>query len=131
MRSLRRFYWAFAEDVPAPGGGHNEKRGDSGKKRRQSPTGIRRFATRRGLHRRALCVQLVLSLTSSDTRSCRGRLLQALTIDSTLSVDSGCYRRYRLQKFRRSLKTAGWVFLQQNLQENNDRLWDIFESLDR
>jgi hypothetical protein len=50
---------------------------------------------------------------------------------STTRVDSACYRRYRLQKFRRGLKTAGWVFLQQNLQEDNYRLWNSFELFER
>ena len=45
-------------------------------------------------------------LASSDTRSGRGRLLQALTSDSTPCVDSARYRRHRLQKFGRSLETA-------------------------
>src|SRR6516225_7245898 len=43
-------------------------------------------------------------LASSDTRSGRGRLLQALTSDSTPCVDSARYLRYRLQKFGRILK---------------------------
>src|SRR5262249_458400 len=37
-------------------------------------------------------------LASSDTRSGRGLLLQALTSDSTPCVDCACYRRHRLQK---------------------------------
>src|SRR5215510_14154997 len=40
-------------------------------------------------------------LASSDTRSARGCLLQALTSDSTPRVDSVCYGQHRLQKFSR------------------------------
>src|SRR5215469_273408 len=37
-------------------------------------------------------------LASTDTRISQGRPLQALTIDSTPHVDSGCYGRYCLQQ---------------------------------
>ena len=57
--------------------------------------------------------------------------MQALTSDSTPCVDSACYRRYRLQKFGRVLKTPPGVFLQQYLKENNDRLRDTFELFER
>jgi len=50
-------------------------------------------------------------LASSDTRSGRGRLLQALARNSTPCVDCSCYRRYRLQKFGRVLETPPWVLL--------------------
>src|SRR5271165_2557946 len=61
-------------------------------------------------------------LTSYDRRSGRGQLLQALTSDSTPRIDSACYRRHRLQKFGWALKSLPGVFLQQDLQKNNDRL---------
>src|SRR5258708_7063947 len=54
-------------------------------------------------------------LASSDMRSARGRLLQALTSDFTPCADSACYRRYRIQKFGGALETSGRVFLQQDL----------------
>src|SRR4029077_13579928 len=41
----------------------------------------------------------------------RGHLLQALTSDSTPRVDTVCYRRHRLQKFSRVLKSPRRVFL--------------------
>src|SRR5208282_276634 len=52
-------------------------------------------------------------LASSDTRSGRGRPLQALTSDSTPCIDSACYRRHRLQKFGRVLKAPPGVFLEE------------------
>src|SRR6516225_3134775 len=55
-------------------------------------------------------------LASSDTRSDRGHLLQALTSDSTPRVDSICYGRYRLQKFRRVLKSPRRVFLKESFK---------------
>src|ERR1700738_660137 len=55
-------------------------------------------------------------LASSDTRSGRGRLLQALTSASTPCVDSACYRRYRLQKLDRVLKTPTGILLEQHLK---------------
>src|SRR3984893_3253297 len=70
-------------------------------------------------------------LASSDTRSGRGRLLQALTSDSTPCVDCVCYRPYRLQEFGRSLETLGRIFLKEFLKQNYDRLWDTFELLKR
>src|ERR1700693_419239 len=65
-------------------------------------------------------------LASSDTRSGRGRLLEALTSDSTLCADSGCYRRHRLQQLVRSPETLRRIFLKEVLKENYHRLWDIF-----
>jgi hypothetical protein len=56
---------------------------------------------------------------------------QALATDRTPRVDRACYRRYRRQKFGRILKTPRRVFLQQDLQENNDRLGDAFEFFKR
>src|SRR5246127_1211493 len=50
-------------------------------------------------------------LASSDARSGRGPLLQALTSDSTPSVESACDRRYRLQKFGWVLKTPPGILL--------------------
>src|SRR5271165_5839193 len=70
-------------------------------------------------------------LASSDTRSGRGRLQEALTSDSTPCVDSACYRRHRLQQLVRSLETLRRIFLKELLKENYDRLWNIFESLKR
>src|SRR5262249_15882961 len=70
-------------------------------------------------------------LASSDTRSARGRLLQALMSDSTPSVDSIRYRRHRLQQFVGSLETQCRIFLKEFLKENYDRLRNIFESLKR
>ena len=64
-------------------------------------------------------------------RSRRGHLLQALTSDSTLCVDSACYRRYRLQQLVWSLETLYRIFLKEFLKENDDRLWDLLESLKR
>src|ERR1700730_7192370 len=55
-------------------------------------------------------------LASSDTRSGRGRLLQALTSDSTPYVESACDRRYRLQKFGRVLKTAHRILIEEHLK---------------
>src|ERR1700730_4117735 len=69
-------------------------------------------------------------LASFDTRSGRGRL-QFLRSDSTPCVDSACYRRHRLQKLARVLKTPSWMFLQQALQENNGRLRYMFEFFQR
>src|SRR5580704_3795616 len=69
-------------------------------------------------------------LASSDTRSGRGRLLEALTGDSTPKVDSVCYRRYRLQKFGRVLKTPPGVLLEEYLNENNDWRWNSSEQVE-
>src|SRR6266481_9694024 len=66
-------------------------------------------------------------LAGSDTRSGRGRFQEALTRDSTPCVDSGCYRRHRLQQVVRSLEALRRVFLKEFLKENYDRLWNIFE----
>src|SRR6516162_9307473 len=55
-------------------------------------------------------------LASSDTRSARGCLLQALTSDSTPCVDSACYRRYRLEKFGRGLKAMPGVFFEKHFK---------------
>src|SRR5271166_1777540 len=55
-------------------------------------------------------------LASSDTRSPRGRLLQALTSDSTPCIHRACYRQHRLQKFCGSLKSTLRVFFEENLQ---------------
>src|ERR1700757_3793974 len=68
---------------------------------------------------------------SCDTRSGRGCPLQALTSDSTPCVDSACYRRNRLQQLVWSLKTLCWIFLKEFFNENDNRLWNIFESLER
>jgi Predicted metal-binding integral membrane protein (DUF2182) len=70
-------------------------------------------------------------LASSDTRSGKGRLQEALASDSTPSVDSGCYRRYRLQQLIRSPETLRRIFVKEFLKENDDRLWNIFESFTR
>src|SRR5580704_10472472 len=68
---------------------------------------------------------------SSDVGSRGPRLVQALTTDSTPCVDSGCYRRYRLQQLVRSLETPCRIFLKEFLKEHYDRLWNIFESFTR
>src|SRR6202030_4403370 len=65
-------------------------------------------------------------LASSDTRSGRGHLLQALTSDSTPRVDSASYRRYHLQKLVWSLETLCRIFLKEFLKENYQRPWNIF-----
>src|SRR5271165_892662 len=70
-------------------------------------------------------------LASSGTRNGRWPLPQALTSNSTSSVESAYYRRYRLQKFDWALKTSAGVFLEEFLKENYDRLWNIFESFTR
>src|SRR6516162_7304524 len=49
--------------------------------------------------------QCCLPSASDGSRSGRGRLLQALTSDSTPCVDSACYRWHGLQKFVRSPET--------------------------
>src|SRR5271165_1466442 len=72
-----------------------------------------------------------LRLASSETRSGRGRLQEALTRDSTPCVDSACYPRYRLQQLVRSLETLCRIFLKEFLKEHYDRLWNIFESFTR
>src|SRR5262249_9674662 len=51
-------------------------------------------------------------LASFDTRSGRGRLLQVLTTDPRWCLDSICDRRYRLQKFARTLKAPPGVLSQ-------------------
>src|SRR5271166_709114 len=53
---------------------------------------------------------------SSGTRSGRGRFLQALTSDSTPSVESACYRRHGLQKLAWALKSLRGVFLQERVK---------------
>src|SRR6516165_5079649 len=55
-------------------------------------------------------------LASSDTRSVRGRLLQALTSDSAPRLDSVCYHRHRLQKLSRVLKSPRRVFFKERLK---------------
>jgi hypothetical protein len=64
-------------------------------------------------------------LASSGTRSGKGRLLQALTSDSTARIDGGCYRGHRLQQLVRSPETLYRIFL----KENKNRLWNILEPL--
>ena len=70
-------------------------------------------------------------LAGSDTRIGSGRLLQALTSDSTPCVDSAGYRRHRLQQLVRSLETLCRILLKEFHKENYDRLWNIFESFTR
>ena len=62
-------------------------------------------------------------LASPDTRTGSGRLLEALTGDSTPCVDSACYRRHRLQKLVRSPETLRRIFL----KDSYDWLCNIFE----
>src|SRR5271165_5368194 len=66
-------------------------------------------------------------LAGSDTRSGRGRLQEALTRDSTPCVDSAPCSWHGVKEFGRVLEPARRVFLQQDLQENNNRLRDMFE----
>ena len=54
-----------------------------------------------------------------------------MTSDSTARIDSACHPRYRLQKFGRALKTPPGVLLEEYLNENNDRLRDMFEFFER
>src|SRR6516164_4249929 len=70
-------------------------------------------------------------LARSETRNGRGRLLQAVTTDSTPRVDGASYRRYRIQKIGRVLEAPPGIFLKVFLKENYDRLWDIFELFER
>src|ERR1700744_3715644 len=48
--------------------------------------------------------------------------MEILTSDSTPGVDCAHYCRYRLQNLGWALKSLPWVFLQQSLQKNHDRL---------
>src|SRR5271167_3826695 len=54
-------------------------------------------------------------LASSDARIGKERL-QALTIDSTLRLDSAYDRRNRLQKFGRVLEALPGVFLEEHIK---------------
>jgi hypothetical protein len=54
-----------------------------------------------------------------------------LASDFTSCVDSGCYYGHHLEQLDRSLETLRRVFLKEFLQENCDRLWDVFEPLKR
>jgi hypothetical protein len=58
-------------------------------------------------------------------------LLQVPTCDSTSCLDSICYHRHRFQQLVRSLEALCWIFLKEFLNESNDWLWNIFESLKR
>src|SRR5258707_12405479 len=69
-------------------------------------------------------------LATSDMRSARGRLLQALTSDFTPCADSACYRRYRIQKFGGALEKSGRVFLHQDLYGKSDRVRCMFGFFD-
>jgi hypothetical protein len=60
-----------------------------------------------------------------------GYLSQALMRDCMPSVDSASYRWHHLQKFGRGLKAPPEIFLEERLNENNDRLRDTFELVER
>ena len=60
-----------------------------------------------------------------------GRLLQALTSDSTARIDGACYGGHRLQQLIRSPETICRIFPKEFLKKNYDRLWNIFESFTR
>src|SRR5208337_1335860 len=70
-------------------------------------------------------------LASYGMRSGSGRLLQALTSDSTPCVDSACYRRHRPQQFVRCLETLCRIFLKEFLKENDDRLRHLVQLSNR
>src|SRR5215469_6897956 len=72
-----------------------------------------------------------LPLANANSRGGRGRLLQALKSDSMPCLDSACYRWYRFKQFSRVLKATPGVFLKEFLKENYDRLWNMFELLNR
>ena len=44
--------------------------------------------------------------------------------DCASRVDGACYRRHHVQEFGRVLKTLPGIFLEEHLNENNDRLWN-------
>ena len=60
-----------------------------------------------------------------------GHILEALLRDRTPRVDRACYHWHRLQKFGRVLKTPTGVFLEEDFNQNNDRLRDTFKSFER
>jgi hypothetical protein len=62
---------------------------------------------------------------SNGTRSRRGRPLQAVMSDFTSLVDCIYYRRNRLQKLTRVLKSPRWVFLEQYFEQSNHWLRDV------
>src|SRR5580692_7128533 len=70
-------------------------------------------------------------LASSDPRLGKERLLQALTSDSTLSVESANDHRNRLQKFGWVLEALSGVFLEEHIKENDDRLRNSFQQIER
>ena len=56
---------------------------------------------------------------------------QALISDCAAAFDSARYRRQRLQKFGRCLKTPLGIFIEQHFNEADDRLRHTFEFLNR
>src|SRR4029077_12527719 len=70
-------------------------------------------------------------LAGSDTRSGRGRLQEVLTSDATARIDSACYPRYSLQKFRWVLKAPRRVFFEKLLEQSNDRLRHVVQLSNR
>src|SRR6516164_2704170 len=79
---------------------------------------------RQSSDRNLLRTQSSRRLARVDARSRRGCPLQALTRDSAPRIDSACYRRYRLQKFCGSLKSAPGILLEEYLKEKDGRLWN-------
>src|SRR5262249_48198348 len=82
-------------------------------------------------YRNLLRTQSSWRLARLDGRSRRGRSLQAVTRDSAPRIDSACYRRYRLQKFCGSLKSAPGILLEQYLKEKDGRLWNSLQQVER
>ena len=60
-----------------------------------------------------------------------GHLPQALISDCAASFDSVPYRRQRLQKFGRRLKTPPGIFIKEHFDEADDRLRNALEFLKR
>src|SRR4029077_11658632 len=42
------------------------------------------------------------------------------------TAGGACYRRHCHQKLCRALETSTWVFLEEHLKHDNDRLWNSF-----
>ena len=57
--------------------------------------------------------------------------MQALASDSSPRLDLYGYRRYRLQKFARVLKTMPGVFFEEHLKQSNYWLRDSFKLFER
>src|SRR6516164_3929801 len=68
---------------------------------------------------------------SCDAQNVRGHLMQALMSDRTPHADRVHDRRHRLQKFGRVLKTPTWIFLEEHLKENDNRLRHVVQFSNR